>query len=264
MSAQVSGGFDGVAIVTGAAGGIGGAVALQLARGGASVALVDLELESAAAAAAEVAAAVPDAMLLAVGADVTKGTEVAAYVDRVGAELGTPGLLVNCAGIEGRVCAVHEYTEEEFDAVWAVNARGAWLNLKHVVPMMLGLGRGAIVNIASVAGIRATHNLAAYGASKHAVVGLTRSAASDLAGHGIRVNAICPGPVDTRMMTALDDLRAARCADPAAELGRMAGRVPLGRYAQPAEIAGMVAYLASDAASFVTGAAMVVDGGLTM
>lgn len=264
MSTPHPGAFDGVAIVTGAGGGIGTAIAVELAAGGAAVALVDRDRGAAEQAAEKVLASMPGATVLALGADVTSGAEVEAYVGRVAADLGVPGLLVNNAGIEGRVCAVHEYTEEEFDAVWAVNARGAWLNLKHVVPLMIEEGRGSIVNIASVAGIRATRNLAAYGASKHAVVGLTRSAASDLAGHGIRVNAICPGPVDTRMMAALDELRAARSADPATEQGRIAAKVPLGRYARPAEIAGMVAYLASGAAAFVTGSAMVIDGGLTM
>ncbi|MGW1027909.1 SDR family NAD(P)-dependent oxidoreductase [Streptomyces sp. NPDC002577] len=264
MSAAISAPFDGVAILTGAAGGIGSATALELARGGASVALVDRDAEAAERTAEKIRAALPEATLLAIGADVTRGTDVDAYVARVASELGQPGLLVNNAGIEGRVRAVHEYTEEEFDAVWATNARGAWLNIKYVVPLMLAAGKGAIVNIASVAGIRASRNLAPYTASKHAVIGLTRTAASDLAAGGIRVNAVCPGPVDTRMMASLDTQRVACSAAPEAEQDRMASRVLLNRYAQPEEIAAMVAFLASDAASFVTGAAMVVDGGLTI
>ncbi|MFD7204285.1 SDR family NAD(P)-dependent oxidoreductase [Streptomyces sp. NPDC059893] len=264
MSAASSAPFDGVAIVTGAAGGIGSATALQLARDGATVALVDRDLEAAEELAAKIRGTYPEAALLPIGADVTRGSEIEAYVARIAAELGPPGLLVNNAGIEGRVRAVHEYTEEEFDAVWATNARGAWLNLKHVVPLMLAEGKGSIVNIASVAGIRASNNLAPYTASKHAVIGLTRTAASDLAAGGIRVNAVCPGPVDTRMMASLDTQRMARSATPEEEKDRLVSRVLLNRLAEPEEIAAMVTFLASDAASFVTGAAMVVDGGLTI
>ncbi|MYW96187.1 glucose 1-dehydrogenase [Amycolatopsis rubida] len=260
MSATAGSAFDGVAIVTGAAGGIGSAIARELARGGASVALVDRDLEAAQKAAADVRSSVPDATITAVAGDVTKGTDVEAYVRQVVAELGTPRLLVNNAGIEGPVRLIHEYSEDEFDAVWATNARGAWLNIKHVAPLMLEQGTGSIVNIASVAAIRASRNLAPYVASKHAVLGLTRAAASDLAAGGVRVNAVCPGPVDTRMMAALD---AQRPAGSGPQKG-LAERVLLNRYAQPDEIGGVVAFLASDAASFMTGASIVVDGGLTI
>jgi NAD(P)-dependent dehydrogenase (short-subunit alcohol dehydrogenase family) len=256
--------FQGVAILTGAAGGIGSAIALELARNGASVALVDRDLDAAERTAGLVRDSVPGATLATFAADVTQGTDVAAYVDAVVKEFGPPGLLVNNAGIEGRVRAIHEYTEEEFDSVWAVNARGTWLNIKHVAPLMLQQQRGAIVNIASVGAIRASSNLAPYVASKHAVLGLTRSAASDLAAGGIRVNAICPGPVDTRMMASLNTQRAGRGSSPEAEQSRLVQRVLLNRMAHPSEIGSVVAFLASDAASFITGASIVVDGGMTI
>ncbi|OZD12579.1 SDR family oxidoreductase [Rhodococcus sp. 06-156-3C] len=253
-----------VAILTGAAGGIGRAVALELARAGYAVALVDRDAVAAQRTAEKVLSEVLDAHVTVFGADVTQGSDVENYVARVAAEIGTPSVLVNNAGVEGRVRCIHEYSEEEFDTVWAVNGRGTWLNIKHVVPLMLAQQRGAIVNIASVGAIRASKNLAPYVASKHAVLGLTRSAASDLASGGIRVNAVCPGPVDTRMMESLSSQRVVGSDTVADQKARMANNVLLGRFAQPSEIASVVAFLVSDAASFVTGAAIVADGGLTI
>jgi NAD(P)-dependent dehydrogenase (short-subunit alcohol dehydrogenase family) len=252
-----------VAILTGAAGGIGGAVAHELARRGFTLALVDRDLDGAQRTAERVRADIPDAVLVIHAADVSAGSAVEEYVSKVVAELGVPRLLVNNAGIEGQVRPIHEYSEAEFDNVWNVNARGTWLNIKHVAPLMLERGGGAIVNIASVAGIRTSLNLAPYVASKHAVVGLTRAAASDLA-PGIRVNAVCPGPVDTRMLASLNMQRAGNEDAVDAQRARMAGNVRLGRLADPREIASVVAFLASDDASFMTGAAVVADGGMTI
>lgn len=253
-----------VAILTGAAGGIGSAVALELARANYTVALVDRDAEAAQRTADNVLAAVPGAQLTVFGVDITQGQDVEKYVGRVATDLGTPSVLINNAGVEGRVRSIHEYSEEEFDNVWAVNGRGTWLNIKHVVPLMIARKRGSIVNIASVGAIRASRNLAPYVASKHAVLGLTRSAASDLASDGIRVNAVCPGPVDTRMMASLSSQRISGTDTVQDQKTRMAGNVLLGRFAQPSEIASVVAFLVSDAASFVTGAAIVADGGMTI
>ncbi|TWH16070.1 NAD(P)-dependent dehydrogenase (short-subunit alcohol dehydrogenase family) [Rhodococcus rhodochrous J45] len=249
------------AILTGAGGGIGAATAIQLARDGFALALVDRDQQQLDRAEESVLEQVPNARVRTYVGDVTDGDSVESYARKAREELGPIGLLVNNAGIEGRVCAIHEYSEEEFDKVWAVNARGAWLNIKHAVPLLRENG-GVIVNIASVAAIRSSVLLAPYVASKHAVLGLTRAAASDLAPHGIRVNAICPGPVDTRMIESLGEQRIeATGSDGTAGL---LSRVLLGRLADPSEIASVVGFLASPAASFMTGSAIVADGGLTI
>ncbi|MFD9667230.1 SDR family NAD(P)-dependent oxidoreductase [Rhodococcus sp. NPDC059968] len=250
------------AILTGAGGGIGTATAVQLAHDGYALALVDRYQQQLDRVADLVRAEVPTAELRTYVADVTDGAAVAHYVQSAGAELGPIRLLVNNAGIEGRVCAIHEYSEEEFDRVWAVNARGTWLNIKHVVPLLLADG-GSIVNVASVAALRSSVLLAPYVASKHAVLGLTRSAASDLAPHGIRVNAVCPGPVDTRMMNSLSEQRVQATGEADGAAG-LVSRVLLGRMAEPSEIASVVGFLASPAASYITGSAIVADGGLSI
>jgi meso-butanediol dehydrogenase/(S,S)-butanediol dehydrogenase/diacetyl reductase len=256
--------FQGVAIITGAASGIGAAVSVALASGGASVALVDRDPVGLAATAELIRSTAPVAALATLTADVTRSEDAASCVAAVARDLGVPGTLVNSAGVEGRVCAVHEYTDEEFDHVWSVNTRGAWLMTKHVARRMIEAGEGGtIVNVSSVAAVRATPLLAAYVVSKHAVVGLTRASAVDLAPHGIRVNAVCPGPVDTRMMASLN---AQRAGNGTAEHARnlMAGRTLLKRFASPSEIAEIIAFLTSGSAAFMTGAVVIADGGLTI
>jgi len=253
----------GAAIITGAAGGIGRAVARQFARDGFRVALVDRDSAQLEATTDWVRSEVPGSTIVSYVGDVTDGASVESYVSRATADFGAPRVLVNNAGIEGRVRMVHEYSEDEFDQVWAVNARGAWLNIRNVAPVMLRSGGGAIVNIASVAAVKSAVLLAPYVTSKHAVLGLTRAAASDLASGGIRVNAVCPGPVDTRMLESLNAQRS-EAEGGVTERNRMTSNVLLKRFADPSEIATVVAFLASDAASFITGAAIVADGGLTI
>src|SRR5258708_23046925 len=148
-----------------------------------------------------------------------------------------------------------------FDAVIGVNVKGVFLGLRHVLPVMLQQKRGAIVNTASVAGLVATPGMPAYVASKHAVIGLTKTAAGEVARQGIRVNAVCPGPVDTRMIHSL----AAQLdpADPASVGARYRASIPTGRYTTAEEIADMVLFLCSDLAGNTTGGQFVVDGGRT-
>jgi len=165
----------------------------------------------------------------------------------------------NNAGVLGAVKALVDYPEEIFDQVLAVNVKGVWLGIKTVAPLLRARGGGAIVNTASIAGLRGSRNLVAYTASKHAVVGLTRTAALELAPAGIRVNAICPSPIDTAMVRDLET--GASPANPAAFHERLAATIPLRRYGQPEEVAALVTFLCSADADYLTGGIYTVDGG---
>ena len=167
----------------------------------------------------------------------------------------------NNAGIEGSVAPTHEYNEAMFDRVIAVNVKGVFLGLRHVLPVMIAQGRGSVVNTSSVAGLTASPGMPAYVASKHAVIGLTKTAAGEVGRAGIRVNAVCPGPIDTRMIHALE--AALNPDDPDAVGARYQGNIPLGRYGTAEEVANVVLFLSSDLASNITGAHYTVDGGRT-
>jgi NAD(P)-dependent dehydrogenase (short-subunit alcohol dehydrogenase family) len=167
-------------------------------------------------------------------------------------------LLAN-AGIEGAVAPIVETAEEDFDRVIAVNVKGVWLGLKSAIPAMTARGGGSIVITSSVAGITPTPNIAPYGASKHAVIGLMRAASRECAPLNIRVNTVNPSPVDTRMMRSLE--AGMSPGDPEAAKQRIAATIPLGRYAQPDDIAKVMLFLASDDAAFITGSIYKADGG---
>jgi NAD(P)-dependent dehydrogenase (short-subunit alcohol dehydrogenase family) len=243
-----------VTLVTGGGGSIGQAIALRLAIMSSAVAVVDRDEISAAETACLVESSGCKTMVI--QADVSDSKESAAFVDTVERKLGPIGIFANNAGIEGVVAPIHEYPDDVFDRLLQVNVRGVFLGLKHVLARMMPRGEGAIVNTASTSAIRGRAGLAGYVATKHAVLGLTRTAALDVSGTKIRVNAVLPGPVESRMTQALDH----QVRKSLTSLGRSGGA----NYGQPEDIANVVAFLASDEAVHVNGAAWVVDAGMTV
>jgi NAD(P)-dependent dehydrogenase (short-subunit alcohol dehydrogenase family) len=248
-----------VALITGAGNGIGRATAVGFARDGARVVVVDRDTAGGEGTVGIIRQQGGEAMFVA--ADVTKSADVQAYVKAALDTYGTIDCFHNNAGIEGNVAPTAEYDEAMFDTVMGVNVKGVFLGLRHVLPVMLKQKHGAIVNTASVAGLVASPGMPAYVASKHAVIGLTKTAAGEVARSGVRVNAVCPGPIDTRMIHSLETMLSPN--DPGSIGERYQSNIPIGRYGTAEEVANVVLFLCSDLAGNITGAQYVVDGGRT-
>ncbi len=247
-----------VAVVTGAAGVIGSATMRLLAERGARIVAVDRKKPELKTAIKDLPASA-DASL--VTADVTSEEEVTEYVRAALDKFGTIDIFYNNAGIEGEVKAIQDYPLESFRKVLDVNVVGVFLGMKHVLPVMLKNNKGSIINTASIAGLMGSPHIAVYSASKHAVIGLTRSVAGECSGTGVRINCVCPGLIDSRMLTTIFQGRAGGNAPP--PMDKIAERIPARRLGQASEVAAIVAFLASDDASYVPGSHYTVDGGRT-
>ena len=238
-----------VALVTGAAEGIGFSIAQRLARAGAHVAIADIDADAAASAverlASEGARAVP------VGVDVADEQAVAAMLEAVHGALGPVEILVNNAGITGGAADVQDFDIAAWDRTIAVNLRGVFLCCRAVLPDMLAAGRGKIVNVASIAGKEGNPRLSAYSASKAAVIGFTKSLAKEVAEQGIIVNAISPAVVRTAILDQM----------PQTTIDYMVSRIPMGRTGRPEEVAALVHWLSGDDCSFTTGQCIDISGG---
>ena len=246
-----------IALITGAASGIGLAAARLFLDEGASLVLVDRNDAALSKAAADLDA--PDRVMSVTG-DVSVEDDVRRYVDAAVQRFGRIDVFFNNAGIEGEIAPLIEQDVAEFDKVIAVNLRGVFLGLKYVLKEMVAQGSGSVINTSSVAGLRGFANLSPYVASKHAEIGLTRSAAVEVAAAGVRVNSIHPSPIETPMMRSIEGALGAD--NPEAVKAQFVAGIPLGRYGEPVDVARLALFLASDDASFITGGQYTVDGGM--
>ena len=245
---------DKVALVTGASSGMGLATAMAFAEAGASVTLADVKEEAVREAAQKLVNAGHRA--LAIHCDVSNEAQVEAMVERTVAEFGRLDAAFNNAGVMAKNAPTADTRMEEFDRVTGVNLRGVWSCMKHELRQMERQGSGAIVNCSSIGGLRGDRGISPYSGSKHGVIGLTRAAALEYTAKGIRVNAVCPGTIDTPFArTAFKDEE---------EFAALSKSLPIGRTGKPEEIASVVLWLCSPGASYVVGHALVVDGGQTV
>ncbi|WP_276302281.1 SDR family NAD(P)-dependent oxidoreductase [Halorussus lipolyticus] len=244
-----------VVLVTGAASGIGAATSRRFAERGATVVVTDIDVDAGKTVAEDIREAGGDAVFAEL--DVSDAEAFQSVVDTVVEDYGRIDVLCNNAGISGTMKAIEDITEEERDRVFDVNINGAWNGCRAVAPIMKEQGEGAIVNTASAVGLRGYTPVLPYATSKAAIVNFTRSLAGRLGPTGVRVNAVCPGMVETKML----EEHLSEFEDPESVRERGEDLHVLGRFAEPEEIANCINFLASDEASFVTGHAFVADGG---
>lgn len=245
-----------VAVITGGSGAIGSTAAELFLREGAKVVIVDINEE----ALKQTAQALNSPNINYIQADVSKSADVQKYVRHAVNTFGKIDVFFNNAGIEGVVKPITEYPEEEFDRLIGINVKGVWLGIKYMLPEMND--GGSIINTSSVAGLMGSPSMTAYVASKHAVIGITRTVAHEAAPRGIRVNSVHPSPVNNRMMRSLEDGYAPGQGE-AVKKG-FEDTIPLKRYATNEDIANGVLFLASDDSKFITGSKLIIDGGMTM
>lgn len=249
----MSAAFDGkVALVTGGGSGIGQATALAFARAGAKTVVADVDRDGGAQTLAAIVAAGGSGIFI--EADVSRAEQVRHLIDATVAQYGRLDCAFNNAGIQGELCPTVDCSEENWDRITGINLKGVWLCMKYELAHMLSRGSGAIVNCASNFGLVGSVGMPAYSAAKHGVLGLTKTAALENARAGVRVNAVCPGPVHTPLVDRI-------VATQPEVLQAIEAREPIGRMGRPTEIASSVLWLCSDDASFVTGAILSVDGG---
>lgn len=246
-----------VAVITGGAGALGRNTAELLLREGAKVALVDINQK----ALAEVVESLSSkGEVLGLASNLSDEEAVALYVKQVIEKWGRIDVFLNNAGIIGKIAPLIEQTIEDFEAIININVRGVFLGLKHILPIMAAQKSGSIINTSSVSGLMGSSGNSLYSASKHAVVGLTKTAALEVAKDSVRVNSIHPAPLDSDMMKAIEE--AVNGENPSAVRDNISSRIPLGRYGNMEEVAKLVLFLASDDSQFITGSQYRIDGGM--
>lgn len=248
---------DKIALITGGSGGIGKETAKKFLEEGGKVAIVDINEEALEKVKEELSGL---GEVLTIKADVSKEEDVKNYVNTTVDKFGKIDFFHNNAGINGPNKPLAETSLEEFETVMRINSTGVFLGLKYVLPVMAEKGSGSVVNTSSGAGLMGTPTMVAYGASKHAVVGMTKTAALEYAKAGVRVNSVHPAPVNNEMMRAIESQ--ANPDDVAGAQKAYENAIPLGRYAESEEIADLILFLASDKSKFITGSQYTIDGGM--
>lgn len=248
---------DQVAVITGAAGSLGKAAAEIFLEEGAKVALVDYDEQSLSTLVEQLSFR---GEVMGIVADVTSEPAVSSYVEEVIGKWGRIDIFLNNAGVLGKVAALVDQTVEDFEMIMNINVKGVFLGLKHVMPVMIEQQSGSIINTSSVSGLMGSSRNSLYSATKHAVVGLTKTAALEVSSNSVRVNSIHPAPLDSDMMRKNEE--SINPDDPSEVRSRISSRIPLGRYGTMNEVAKLILFLASEDSQFITGSQYRIDGGM--